>query len=254
MRETYDCALVLVPGHGTWLHDWMQGVQRQGLRNGYPRLFPQEPAVSPGVCDPSWLAASSLSLRRFDACVLPVESATLSWVRTALAAAREQLQTPVLALASDVGSVALRDLLPLGLDDFLRPDSTEELRLRIALASRRRARAAAPALEPDEAWVYDVRRGRFEDAATTLSEPGEDAAAVDASLLDTPFGAAKARVVGHFERTYLHCSLARYEGNVTQAARAAAKHRRAFWALMRKHRIQAAPYREQAREQRPRPG
>ncbi|AHV94532.1 hypothetical protein [Bordetella holmesii] len=145
----------------------------------------------------------------------------------------------------------MRDLLPLGLDDFLRPDSAEELRLRIALACRRRTRAATPALEPEEAWVYDVRRGQFQDAST-LSEPAEPLGGVEASLLDTPFGAAKARVVGHFERTYLYCSLARYEGNVTQAARAAAKHRRAFWALMRKHRIQAAPYREQAREQRPR--
>ncbi|CAM4215957.1 hypothetical protein [Bordetella pseudohinzii] len=246
MRETYDCALVLAPGHGTWLHDWMRGMERQSLRNGHPRLYPQEPAG-----DPSWLASSCLALRRFDACLLPVESATLSWVRTALAGARQQLHTPVLALARDVGAVALRDLLPLGLDDFLRPDSADELRLRIALAARRRARAQPPALEPEEAWVYDVRRGRYADAAT-LQEPADPAGMVDAALLDTPFGAAKARVVGHFERTYLHCSLARHEGNVTQAARAAAKHRRAFWALMRKHRIQAAPYREQAREQRPR--
>ncbi len=81
MRETYDCALVLAPGHGTWLHDWMRGMERQSLRNGHPRLYPQEPAG-----DPSWLASSCLALRRFDACLLPVESATLSWVRTALAA------------------------------------------------------------------------------------------------------------------------------------------------------------------------
>ncbi|KAK86926.1 hypothetical protein L496_3374, partial [Bordetella holmesii CDC-H572-BH] len=105
MRETYDCALVLVPGHGAWLHDWMQNVQRHGLRGGYPRLFPQEPAVSPGVCDPSWLASAALSLRRFDACLLPVESATLPWVRTALATASQQLQTPVLALASCEDSI-----------------------------------------------------------------------------------------------------------------------------------------------------
>ncbi|MFU1981142.1 hypothetical protein [Bordetella hinzii] len=246
MRETYDCALVRVPGHGAWLHDWMRRMERQGLRNGHPRLFAQEPAG-----DPSWLASSCLALRRFDACLLPVESSTLSWVRTALAGARHQLQTPVLVLARDVGAVALRDLLPLGLDDFLRPDSVDELRLRIALAARRRARAQPPVPAPEEAWVYDVRQGGYEDA-TTLNEPADSPGMVDAALLDAPFGAAKARVVGHFERTYLHCSLARHEGNVTQAARAAAKHRRAFWALMRKHRIQAAPYREQAREQRPR--
>ncbi|WP_251862842.1 helix-turn-helix domain-containing protein [Achromobacter sp. Marseille-Q4962] len=61
-----------------------------------------------------------------------------------------------------------------------------------------------------------------------------------------PFRQAKARVVNGFECEYLHRALSRHGGNVAQAARASSKHRRAFWALMRKHGIQAAPYRQAA--------
>ncbi len=58
-----------------------------------------------------------------------------------------------------------------------------------------------------------------------------------------PFRQAKARVVDGFEQDYLRQALQRHRGNVAQAAKASNKHRRAFWALMRKHRIEAAPYR-----------
>lgn len=60
------------------------------------------------------------------------------------------------------------------------------------------------------------------------------------------FRAAKAQVVNGFEREYIRHALSRHGGNVAQAARACAKHRRAFWALMRKHGIEAAPYRAAA--------
>ena len=48
---------------------------------------------------------------------------------------------------------------------------------------------------------------------------------------------AKARMVGHFERNYIRSLLAAYKGNITRAAKAAGKNRRAFWELIRKHRI-----------------
>ncbi|MNT65464.1 Bacterial regulatory protein, Fis family [compost metagenome] len=53
-------------------------------------------------------------------------------------------------------------------------------------------------------------------------------------------------MVDGFEREYIRHALSRHGGNVAQAARACAKHRRAFWALMRKHGIDAAPYRQAA--------
>ena len=54
-----------------------------------------------------------------------------------------------------------------------------------------------------------------------------------------PFKRAKDRVVSQFERNYLQSLLLAYQGNITKAAEAAHKDRRAFWELMRKHQIDA---------------
>jgi two-component system response regulator GlrR len=52
---------------------------------------------------------------------------------------------------------------------------------------------------------------------------------------DESFRKEKARVVLAFERDYLQKMLDRHQGNITHAAQAAAKNRRAFWELLRKH-------------------
>lgn len=57
------------------------------------------------------------------------------------------------------------------------------------------------------------------------------------------FASAKARVIEHFERNYLQNLLASHGGNITHAAQAASKNRRAFFELMRKHQIQPAQFR-----------
>ena len=49
------------------------------------------------------------------------------------------------------------------------------------------------------------------------------------------FRTEKARVVLAFERDYLQKMLDLHQGNITHAAQAAAKNRRAFWELLRKH-------------------
>ncbi len=54
-----------------------------------------------------------------------------------------------------------------------------------------------------------------------------------------PFKRAKDRAVNQFERNYLQSLLLAYQGNITKAAEAAQKDRRAFWELMRKHQIDA---------------
>ena len=51
------------------------------------------------------------------------------------------------------------------------------------------------------------------------------------------FKDAKARVIKKFEKSYIEKLLLSYRGNITKAARAAQKNRRAFWQLIRKHRI-----------------
>lgn len=62
------------------------------------------------------------------------------------------------------------------------------------------------------------------------------------------FQEAKARVIEQFERTYIQSLLLTYDGNISQAARAANKNRRAFWELLRKYRIDAQNFVAQSRE------
>lgn len=56
------------------------------------------------------------------------------------------------------------------------------------------------------------------------------------------FREAKAKVVGNFERTYIHHLLLANDGNITKAALIAHKNRRAFWQLIRKHGIDAREF------------
>jgi DNA-binding NtrC family response regulator len=53
------------------------------------------------------------------------------------------------------------------------------------------------------------------------------------------FQEAKARCVAQFERDYLQELLRLHQGNITKAAQAAQKDRRAFWQLIRKHQLDA---------------
>jgi len=62
--------------------------------------------------------------------------------------------------------------------------------------------------------------------------PGTSAAAVELS-----FKARKAQAIAEFETNYVRQLLAANHGNISKAARAAKKNRRAFWQLMRKHEI-----------------
>jgi transcriptional regulator with PAS, ATPase and Fis domain len=54
----------------------------------------------------------------------------------------------------------------------------------------------------------------------------------------TSFRQAKAQVIEQFEKTYLENLLVEHSGNISKAARAAQKNRRAFFELLRKYRIQ----------------
>jgi DNA-binding NtrC family response regulator len=48
---------------------------------------------------------------------------------------------------------------------------------------------------------------------------------------------AKAKIVESFEKNYIQGLLAAYKGNISRAAEAAQKNRRAFWQLIRRHQI-----------------
>jgi DNA-binding NtrC family response regulator len=65
-------------------------------------------------------------------------------------------------------------------------------------------------------------------------------------LPDGSFRALKARVIQDFELGYLQTMLDRHGGNITRAAHAAGKNRRAFWELLRKHGMNTARHRARA--------
>lgn len=294
MRETLDCGVLMVPAHASWMQGW---VQRHGAALSHIRLHAVQVEEGSGGAASGgdatahagapvaaqFLARMAMSLRRFDACLLPVSAATLAWTRTALSCAGDGLHTPLVGVARGLKAAAVQDLLALGMRDFVRdPVCPEELRVRLdrVAGGKRVAGMGAPLAAPDKAGgrsaglhgllaePHDAWPGP-PTPAQSLCEPGwhypatrpdrgecrprlpQDA--IDHALLsiqaaprihpDEPFRVAKSRVVDSFERDYLRTALSRHSGNVARAARASAKHRRAFWALMRKHDIDAAPYR-----------
>ncbi len=70
----------------------------------------------------------------------------------------------------------------------------------------------------------------------------------DTPTKDMSFKLLKARAIEEFEISYVQGVLSLNEGNISKAARAAKKNRRAFWQLMRKHNI-VAPYTPVARHE-----
>ena len=57
------------------------------------------------------------------------------------------------------------------------------------------------------------------------------------AALPESFQGAKNKIIAEFERSYVERALLLNHGNISRAARAAKKSRRAFWELIRKHQI-----------------
>ena len=75
------------------------------------------------------------------------------------------------------------------------------------------------------------------DKDVTLSRAQHDAS-------HCSFQEGKARAVSQFELNYIKGLLIAYGGNITRAAKAANKNRRAFWELIRKHRIDVSIFKQ----------
>ena len=58
------------------------------------------------------------------------------------------------------------------------------------------------------------------------------------------FQKAKAKVIEQFEKEYIQNLLLSYGGNISRAAQAANKNRRAFWELIRKHRLDVQTFKQ----------
>jgi len=286
VREILDCGVLLAPGHDGAMRDLVAqhsarlmrarlhlvslspvryapaGETGQGV-TAATQTDASLPALIPAA-DVQALARLAVALRRYDCCILPVAPSSLAWTRMALQQAGAALSTPVLLLISDMKAPAIEDLLNLGASDFMtQPPCQESMRVRLgrmAGAAQGRGMARTDIREP----VTDYREARSQPGVDGPSRPASLRARVSRDLVEQTlsgmrqphprsahesFRIAKARVVDGFERDYIRLALSRHGGNVAQAARACCKHRRAFWALMRKHGIEAAPYRQAAQEQ-----
>ncbi len=89
---------------------------------------------------------------------------------------------------------------------------------------------------------YSIERSVVFCQGTVIQEteiflPGYDSTAPQGS-----FKEAKAAQIAQFEKAYLLDVLSSCNGNITQAARTARKNRRAFWQLVRKHRIDVTQF------------
>ena len=100
-------------------------------------------------------------------------------------------------------------------------------------------------------WPGNVRELKhvLERAVLLSTNPVIGAADIEfcgelkASPEEESFRVAKERVVTDFERNFIERLLLAHHGNVTHAAQAARKNRRAFFQLIRKHRIEPARFR-----------
>lgn len=248
MREHLDCAVLATPFTAARLKR-LPGSHLGG------RLVIQTLEAGNDVralCD------AAMSLRRFDVLLLAVCPANLAWIRTSLQWARGKVGTPIMALAHELRAPALNDLFSLGVGDFLRdPCCFEELRARCQHLLVRQngfmaeAVTGAPAsvLTANHAYLPPSVSGLQASAvneSTTLRDELESyamAAAANVGQTGSSLRLAKSKVVERFETAYIKAALHKHEGNIAMAARSAQKHRRAFWALMRKYEIDPAPYR-----------
>jgi len=319
MQQLIDCTMLCTHTVRSWAGRWAGALTDGKLRIRIADMVPDAGTADAGAT----LDAMRTHLQATELCLLPVCPDNLSWIRMLLGQVCGFLPVPVMAVTNDLKAVALRDLLALGVADFIRiPGCHEELRVRVerVLAQVRTAQldtlsrtlgnTSYPLPEVAEASVYSrygaqvgvyarcsvdspdtavatdatkdpVKRDRavrtYAMGRLVLRAPHKQAemsriphppsvqhmapqrrpgvqtgleletfaaaTAMRCALRSEPFKQAKGRVIEGFEKAYLIAALSRYSGNIAQAARAAKKHRRAFWELVRKHHIDLSQYR-----------
>lgn len=256
MRQQIDCAVLALSMHRTWLEQALRHVEPAMNRiRIHPLEWETDPDRSqttdtPVAIDIQAFAKSSVGLRRYDACLLPVSLETLGWTRQALAAIPRGPFIPLIGVFNDLRSAAMQDLLELGLTDFLRlPLCPQEYRARLLSAVSKVPKPGTSLREPDLAYasgptlnknVFKNNKTYFKNSVASFNQ---SCRAKPIHTANESFRLSKAVVVEQFERDYVMRALEQHSGNIAKAARASNKHRRAFWALMRKYQIDAAPYR-----------
>lgn len=191
----------------------------------------------------------ALSLLHYDLALVVVSPTNLSWVRSQLHHARRYLRTPILAIVQNLKPIAIQDVIDAGADDFITDQNLKtELPIRVKLLLQRLQKK----LNHGSSSIISTAE---QNALTDEYLVSESSAPLDAytaavatryATHSQPFQQAKNTVVQRFEKAYIRAILVRNQGNITRAARAANKHRRSFWELMRKHNIDADVYRVSA--------
>jgi two-component system response regulator GlrR len=102
-------------------------------------------------------------------------------------------------------------------------------------------------------WPGNVRELEYiVQRSILLSDAGDirgsdiDLPEDEAGLQRGSFQESKARIIADFEKTYIRDLLVVFQGNISKAAQAAKKNRRAFWELIRKHGINVESFRSTA--------
>lgn len=226
MRHALDCAVLTLAQHQSWLSKTVHAIQQSTDRLVLHHLALSAASAADPWPDSGVLQQCDMPWRRFDVLILPVTVPSLAWTRKVLTD-RAALDIPILLLCHRVSLLGINDLLRLGANDFAcTPLQADEMRLRCL-----RAIESSPSLAQDTVYPWPEQEQR--SPLLSLQEP---------SLYGEPFQAAKAKVVTAFEQRYLNTLLQTHHGNISRAARAARKNRRAFWELLRKHEISAALY------------
>jgi|GEM_PF-1521963 len=250
MRVYYDCAMIDFDGKGRSRPDIVCSNDRLRIRwLSAPRGFAKNPQA---------LVALRLPLQAYDVCLISVYQHNLSWARQALAAAKPVLRTPIVGLIHSLKAAAIDDLCNSGMADFIRgPVCYEELRARVQQLLRKPAKAIKE-IGPNVQGGYNatmtpvvLQSSEYQMPPFVESDCHAEleafalASAARCAYTDESFGDAKRQVINCFERAYLTASLVKSSGNIAMAARRAKKHRRAYWALLQKHGIDAEPFRHQ---------
>ncbi len=251
MRQHMDCAILEfnnqgIPGNQT------VAVHADGRLHIHSIRIPASWPAAPNV-----LETMALMLRRFDAVLLKVDLNNLSWTRQALMQVQSIWQVPVICLVDTLKAAAIKDLYRVGMDDFIRaPICLEELRVRMDKLAGKHSIKPRSEIEYDslseevisvsDSLISVSSTSNFNVAADNLDDHLNAFAIASASSCansSESFGSAKGKIVHSFERAYIIASLTKSSGNIALAARSAKKHRRAYWALMQKHKINADAFR-----------
>jgi two-component system response regulator GlrR len=91
---------------------------------------------------------------------------------------------------------------------------------------------------------HTIERAMMFCETSSLSEK-DIAVPAPGRRLEDSFRQAKAKIIEQFEKDYIQRLLLSYDGNISRAAQAAHKNRRAFWELIRKHHLDVQTFKRQ---------